>query len=74
MLFQSLNISQGKHGKWPRRGEYFTPVEKGSSVLRSPTEIEESLPAEGDYSNMARFDHNTCRLYTSEIFPTKTLI
>lgn len=70
----SNSTPQGPDGRWSRSGDFFTFVEASSSVLQLPRNIEVSIPAEGDHSNMVKFTHKLHQSYTSVVKHMKKVV
>ncbi|RPB06364.1 hypothetical protein P167DRAFT_514584, partial [Morchella conica CCBAS932] len=52
-------------GKWARTGEYYTVVERKSSILNLPSHLEDVQSAEGDHSSLVKFDNQSNHAYTT---------
>ncbi|KAI5843119.1 ankyrin repeat-containing domain protein [Morchella snyderi] len=52
-------------GNWARTGEYYTAVERDSSILNLPRQLEDIQSAEGNHSSLVKFDNQSNHAYTT---------
>ncbi|RPB09223.1 hypothetical protein P167DRAFT_511146, partial [Morchella conica CCBAS932] len=63
---QTRKLARGADGKLSRSGDFFTAVERESSVLQLPRKLTESLPVDADNSEMVKFaSKKSSQSYTS---------
>jgi hypothetical protein len=54
--------------------EFFTVVEKESSVLNLPSEVEAAIPVDGDHFTMIKFAYKGNTTYTSVLQKVKVVL